>query len=230
MKKFIYVCILFLFFTLLLKPSYGQINKEIKLMDFSSTIWQEVQIQEDWANHKTFLIGSFINGIDSFEVNNVVEIDTIYVLQDKFLRIDFRGRGGSGVHIRLTKLFCVNNNQFYEPLSLLTRQKSYSSDGILEENYWIDILFKFSKNKYYLLLDENEQSTDHKIINNHYDLLFDQKEMIFYSQKKKSTQVIFCSMKPQRAITFYRISLLRETYINYNGIWYQKGVKCYERM
>jgi hypothetical protein len=230
MKGFIFISIILFCFTLFLKPSYGQINIDISLMDFSSTILHKLQIKEDWVNQQTFLILSFIDGIDTLEVKNVVEIDTFYVLQDRFLRIDFRGRGGSGVHVRFSKLFCVDKYQIYESLSLLTKQKSYATDGALKQYYWIDILLKFSKNKYSLIVYENEQGEDQSFINNRYNLLFDKKGMIFYSNKKKSSQINFCSLKPPATITFYLIALLKETYINYNGIWYQKGVRCYERM
>ena len=230
MKNFIYFCILTCSLIFPFKLSFGQIDKKVKLLDFSNSKLQEIRIKEDWANHKAYLISSNKNVTDSLEVNNVVEIDTVIVLFDRFMKVDYRCSGGSGVHLRLSKLFCINSNHIYEPLSLLTKQESYSPDGKLQEKYWVDIMLKFAKNKYSVVLTENEQDKSRNVLRKDYNVLFDQTDMVFSSGKRKSSNISFCQLQPQREIAYHLISLKKETYINYEGIWYQKGVKCYKKM
>jgi hypothetical protein len=230
MKYLIYFCILAISLIYPFKLSYGQIDKKMKLLDFSNREWQEIRIKEDWANQKAYLISSNKNATDSLEVNDVAEIDTAIVLFDSFIRIGYRCNGGSGVHLRLSKVFCINNGHICEPLSLLTQQESYSSDGELQEKYWVDILFKFAKNKYSAILTENEQDKNGNVLKKDYNVLLDQEDMIFFSQRERSSNISFCSLQPQRKVAYYLISLKKETYINYEGIWYKKGAKCYKRM
>ncbi len=230
MKYLIYFWILAISLIYPFKLSYGQIDKKMKLLDFSNGGWQEIQIKEDWANQKAYLINSNKNATDSLEVNDVAEIDTVIVLLDRFMKVDYRCSGGSGVHLRLSKLFCINDNHIFEPLSLLTKQESYSPDGELQEKYWVNILLKFAKNKYSAILVENEQDKNGNVLKKDYNVLFDQEEMIFFSQRKRSSNISFCSLQPQRKIVYYLISLKKETYINYEGIWYKKGAKCYKRI
>jgi hypothetical protein len=202
----------------------------MKVLDFMNRERQEIRIKEDWANKKVYLINSNKNAIDSLEVNDVAEIDTAIVLFDSFIIIEYRCNGGSGVHLRLSKLFCINNGHIYEPLSLLTQQESYSSDGELQEKYWVDIHLKFAKNKYRAILIENEKNNNGDVFKKDHKILFDQKEMIFFSQRKRSSNISFCSLQPHRKVAYYQISLKKENYINYEGIWYKKGAKCYKRM
>jgi len=230
MKYLMYFCILTISLIYPFKPSYGQIDKKMKLLDFSNNEWQEIQIKEDWANQKVYLISTNKNTTDSLEVSDMTEIDTVIVFFNRFIRIDYKYSGGSGVHLRRSKLFCINSSHVYEPLSLLIKQESYSPDGELQEKYWVDILLKFAKNKYSAILTENKQDKKRYISKKDYNVLFDQKNLVFFSQKKKPSNIFFCPLQPQRKIAYHLISLKQETYIYYEGIWYQKGVKCYKRM
>jgi hypothetical protein len=230
MKNLMYFCIFTISLMYPFKPSYGQIDKKMKLLDFSNSEWQEIRIKEDWANQRAYLISTNKNTTDSLEVCDMTEIDTVIVLFNRFLRIDYKCSGGSGVHLRRSKLFCINSGHVYEPISLLIKHESYSPDGELQEKYWVDILLKFAKNKYSAILTENEQDNKGYISKKDYNVLFDQESLVFFSQKKKLFNISFCPLQPQRKIAYHLIALKKATYINYDGIWYQKGAKCYIKM
>lgn len=212
------------------KQVYCQIDKKIMLLDFSKKEWKEVNIKEDWANQKVYLISYNKNTTDSIEVNNVAEIETTIVFFDRFLKIEYRCNGGSGVHLKRSKIFCLKNGHIYESLSLLTHQESYSSDGAMQEKYWVNILPTFTKSKYCALLTENMKDKKSNLLMKNYTIQFDQEDMIFFSKKNKSKSIFFCPSQLQRKVAYYLISLKKETYINFEGIWYQKGLKCYKKM
>lgn len=210
--------------------SFGQVDTTMKLLDFSNKERREIRIKEDWANQKIFLISFNNNSSDSLEVNDVAEIDTVISLLSSFIRIDFRYNGGSGVHLRVSKLFCLNKGQIYESLSLLTRQESYSSDGVLQEKYWVDIQLSFSKRKIIAILTENEQDKNGNVWKKDSEVLLHHKDLIFFSKRKMPTNLSFCKSMPQRKVAYYLLSLKKETYINYEGFWYIEGAKCYIRI
>jgi hypothetical protein len=207
--------------------SYCQEVRNFKVIDISSKDLRNIIIKEDWDNDRVYLINEYKGTADTIKINEAAEIDTVKVILDKFLEVVYRVRGGSGEHIRSTKVFCVSKGLLKESLSLLTVSKSYSSNGNLQESYLVKIKLSYKNGSYYADLTESRRTLSKKVIKKNYHLQFGLIDMVFFSKKVRDNSATICNEKNKGIKEYYSISLHTSSYINYNNTWYQRGQRCY---
>ncbi|MCK9321053.1 MAG: hypothetical protein M0P32_03500, partial [Bacteroidales bacterium] len=84
-KLFIIICI-----GLCSIKSFSQNQKTIELRDLIDNGFVEINIQEDWNSQNIILTSKTKNVCDIVKVNNVQEIDTIYLVMERFLVVKYR--------------------------------------------------------------------------------------------------------------------------------------------
>lgn len=202
---------------------YSQTNKNITLLSFINNKTENVNIQEDWANQKTTLTTRYHGAFYKLEINNVQQIDTIYVLLKRFLIVNYTVRGGSGEHLRYTRFFILKNGILSESLSLLTNQKSYSPTGTLMYGYKVAFSIVKYDNQYLISLKEKWRNRK-SISDKQCKLLLDLKSMVFYSSVIKRGQSICIDSKTFKADNnIFKVSLGQESYVYYGKNWYEQG-------
>lgn len=226
-KLFIIICI-----GLCSIKSFSQNQKTIEFRDLIDNGFVEINIQEDWNSQNIILTSKTKNVCDIVKVNNVQEIDTIYLVMERFLVVKYRVRGGSGEHLRYAKIFTLKEGNIYESLSLLIRHDSFSSNGDLQREY--KLIFTINKlNEFYSLsLTEEEKKLGKPILSKTIRLNFDLDYMIFYTNKIKTGKTICIENKLIKSnCVFFKVDLRKQSFIFNKKMWYQEDEKgCFYRM
>lgn len=212
--------------------SFSQTERNIELLDFASNRSVGVNVKEDLASQNIVLTNREHNVFDTIKICDVQEIDTMYIVLNRFLIISYRFNGGTGEHLRYTKIFTVKNAALIESLSLLTRHQSFSSDGILQRGYSVSFTINKFKNDYYISLIEEERKSQKSIFNKLFKLSLNMDFMVFYSsivERNKTICIDENSIKSNN--NSFRVYLKKESYIFYRKGWYQQGRKgCFYRI
>jgi hypothetical protein len=208
-----------------LLSNYYQDLRSAKVIDIMTNKNKTIIIKEDWEKEVIYLINSSIKP-DTLVIEGAIELDTIKIRLNQFLEIIYRVRGGSGEHLRFTKVFCVNNDKLKESLSLLTSHKSYSSKGVIQEDYSVKVNLSYRDGKFIANLSEKAKSHNRPVKTN-YSLHFEKEKQIFFSQRHNDDVVSLCDGPIKGVKGFYSISLLKESYIYYQNSWYHLGAECY---
>ncbi len=211
---------------------FSQTERNIELLDFASNRSVGVNVREDWASQNIVLTNRDHNVFDTIKICDVQEIDTMYIVLNRFLIISYRFNGGSGEHLRHTKIFTVKNATLFESLSLLTRHESFSSDGILQRGYSVSFTINKLNNDYCISLIEDERKSQKSIFSKLFKLSLNMDFMVFYSSIVERNKTICIDEKSIKANTnFFRVCLRKESYIFYRKGWYQQGRKgCFYRI
>jgi len=212
--------------------SFSQTERNIELLDFASNRSVGVNVREDLASQNIVLTNREHNVFDTIKICDVQEIDTMYIVLNRFLIISYRFNGGTGEHLRHTKIFTVKNAALIESLSLLTRHQSFSSDGILQRGYSVSFTINKFKNDYYISLIEEERKSQKSIFNKLFKLSLNMDFMVFYSSIVERNKTICIDENSIKANNnSFRVCLKKESYIFYRKGWYQQGRKgCFYRI
>lgn len=210
----------------------SQTERNIELLDFASNKLINVHIKEDWATQKIVLTNWNNSFYDTIEVCDVQEIDTMYIVLSRFLIISYRINGGSGEHLRYSKIFSARKGTLFESLSLLTRHESYSFDGILQRGYNVTFTIKKIKDYYYLSLLEEEKKSNKIIFNKTFKISLNMDSMAFYSSLVERNKAICIEKKSEKCNNdIFRVCLRKESYVFYRKKWYQQDLKgCFYRI
>lgn len=158
---------------------FSQTERNIELLDFASNRSVGVNVREDLASQNIVLTNREHNVFETIKICDVQEIDTMYIVLNRFLIISYRFNGGTGEHLRHTKIFTVKNAALIESLSLLTRHQSFSSDGILQRGYSVSFTINKFKNDYYISLIEEERKSEKSIFSKLFKLSLNMDFMVF---------------------------------------------------
>jgi hypothetical protein len=203
---------------------YSQKTISRNVEDMTDRQVKNIEVKEDWKNEKIYLI----KAVDTLTIDEAVEVDTVKVSLGKFLEVVYRVRGGSGEHLRVTKVVCVNNNHFGQSLSLETLNEEYSAKGTLKKRYSLDVNIFFNKGTYIARLTETIKTVNggKKI----YPLHFDPEFRVFCSSRVKDRALAICDDKTMGTKVYHKVNLSRLVYVYYQNCWYQKGADCYIKM
>lgn len=211
---------------------FSQTERNIELLDFASNRTVGVNVREDLASQNIVLTNRNHNVFDTIKICDVQEIDTMYIVLNRFLIISYRFNGGSGEHLRHTKIFTVKNAALFESLSLLTSHQSFSSDGILQRGYSVSFTINKFKNDYYISLIEEERKSQKSIFSKLFKLSLNMDFMVFYSSIVERNKTICIDENSIKANNnSFRACLKKESYIFHRKGWYQQGRKgCFYRI
>lgn len=211
---------------------FSQTERNIELLDFASNRSVGVNVREDLASQNIVLTNREHNVFETIKICDVQEIDTMYIVLNRFLIISYRFNGGTGEHLRHTKIFTVKNAALIESLSLLTRHQSFSSDGILQRGYSVSFTINKFKNDYYISLIEEERKSEKSIFSKLFKLSLNMDFMVFYSSIVERNKTICIDENSIKANNnSFRVCLKKESYIFYRKGWYQQGRKgCFYRI
>ncbi len=210
-------------------PAYSREIKPVKLMDLSNKEYKSIWVKENPANDRIYLINKSRETSDTIEIAKAAEVDTVKVSLGRFVEVVCRVRVGSGEHLRVTKVFCVDDNRLKESLSAVTFHESYSPEGILQEKYSVRIRLNYKNGIYSADLLESFPVRKN-VIRRRVNLSFDSGKLIFFSGKHKRHVIVCDSDEKQQITEYYEVSLLKESYVYSHGVWYQRESECYRRM
>ncbi len=223
------ICRLFSILIILVpcKSVYSQLDSNFVIFDFNN-VKQVLNIKEAWSKDQCILSIKSIKP-DTLKVNGVAEIINKQILFRKFLQIEFRIRGGSGIHLRVTKLFSIKNDKIYQTLSLLTTYEYTSINKNDNENYSVKFTLFHDNIAYKIGLIESAGNLDRikKKWSKQFALFFDSQNMVFYNKKISESKVKLCNSMLDKT-GLYAIELKSEKYINLNNTWYRMRQDCYE--
>jgi len=204
----------------------SQPDSNIAILDFNN-VKQVLNVKEIWSEEACILSLKGSEG-DILKVSGVSEIINKQVLADKFLKIEFRIRGGTGIHLRITKLFSVKKNRIYQVLSLLTQYQYQSLGGNENENYGVKFSLLHNRALKIILTEsgENLEGIKQKW-SKQFTLSFDSLNMVFYNKIKYSTQVKTCD-SIQKKSNIYAVELKNEKYFSLSNRWFQLVENCYQ--
>src|SRR6266498_1988355 len=199
-------CLISLVLAISFSDVYSQTDSTFSILDIKN-VKRNLTIKEDWSKDCFVLT---IEGHSPLSVDNVTEINNIQIIKKNFLQIKFRKRGGSGVLLNGTKIFCINDNSIYQVLAILTDYESTNSSGVTEETYAVKLHIIRQNNSYKCELTETRKRQNTKW-EKKFDLKFDSSKMVFYNKIIDGHEIRVCNSKTQFN-SVYGVGLRSESY------------------
>lgn len=226
MKKLLFVLLIALGIWFDSTEVFSQTERIIELLDFDSNKPVGVNVKEECPSQTIVLTNRGHHILDTIKICNAKEIDTLYIALKRFLAISYRSYGGSGEHLRYTKIFVIKNATLYEGLTLLTRHESFSPDGILQRGYSVSFTINKLKNDYFISLIEEEKKWQKAIFRKQFKLSLNLDFMAFSSSMVGQNNAIRIDEKSVKSNNdILRVRLRKESYIFYRKGWYQQSRK-----
>ena len=207
------------------KYLYCQLDSSFSVVDFNNQR-QVIKVKENWPQNRCFIILESAKK-DTFQVNDVSEIVSKNIIMKKFLQIEFRIRGGSGIHLRVTKLFLIKNNKIFQALSLQTTYRYASVNRSENESYAVKFIPIQTNTGFKLKLIESGKNLDANKIQwtKQFTLLFDAANMVFYNKIEPKVRICKESQTKEKV---FSVQLQYEKYIFLSNEWFQLRENCYE--
>ena len=112
--------LLFLIFAV----NHGYSQDMVKLLSINDDQEFDIRIKQDGYHSKaTIVLEKDGMSYDSVVIRDVRDCDSINLLQKRFVSFQFNRRAGTGISVRLTKIFCVREHQLVESLFYFSKYK-----------------------------------------------------------------------------------------------------------
>ncbi|HEY9047542.1 MAG TPA: hypothetical protein VIN08_16665 [Ohtaekwangia sp.] len=96
---------------------FGQdIKEKYTLHDLDNGTSYAISIKQDIINENATIILQN----DSIKIFKVLDIRNVKIHSEKFLEIEFRVRGGSGIKVRRSILLCISHNKIHKALDIIS--------------------------------------------------------------------------------------------------------------
>ncbi len=193
-----YISIIIFLFTLYFNSFSQSIDSKSLIVNSLTNKPEKIDIELDDVNNRIIIKSS---SKDTIYLNGYTDlVSTIKVLNKKFIFIQYKIRGGSGVKMEMTTLICVNKGQLYKSLYIIsmekyelkdTHDKSTDSLKLYDENglYSLEISnLKEEKEDFQLSLIQDQKISSKHYKKDDYEKLdtiklnFDKKNKVFYTK------------------------------------------------
>lgn len=242
-----YILVIFLFVNTLVSAE----QKSYELIDIRNSKKYTLIVEEDLVKEEMRLFVSYKhNIIDSLLVPLMRQIESVSEFQEKFLKVEFKRGGGSGIKMRFTSIFCVADSKIVTSLCQISKIYSHinyipkydSIKGVkYHEDYSTSNNLLRLRSKYSIKLNESyflksvfESDNNEKWIK-HLNLKFNNEQFIFYSGKREVKghyQIHYLNRSEEsKEINgeFWAVELKKFTYLCINSKWFNKdGDKLFE--
>lgn len=242
-----YILIIFLFVNTLVLAEI----KSYELTDIRNSKKYTIIVKEDLVKGEMRLYVSFRqNIIDSLIIPLMRQIESVSEFKKKFLKVEFKRGGGSGVKMRFTSIFCVADSKIVTSLCQISKIYSHINyipkyEGIkgvkYHEDYSASYNFMRSRREYSIKLNESYflksvfESDNNGKWTNHLNLKFNNEQFIFYSGKREVSghfQIYYLDDSEESKELhgkFWAIELKKFTYLRIDSKWFNiDGDKLFE--
>jgi hypothetical protein len=227
-----------IFFSSIAEAQNAIEKKEILIRTFENQIIK-ANLSLDYINDKLIVTA---NQFKSFCLYGFKDLDSLNVLDDKFIFIKYRVRGGSGVKLRKTLILCASKGAFRISMHVLSLNE-YTFDATydpVEDSlqppyergiYEVNILkLEKESSRYFLSVKEYEKKISKKDTAGNHEILdtlrlgFDAKSKVFYSEYKtlKGPYSLDGKSKVFKGEQYPVIKLLSNEYYFINNYWYDR--------
>lgn len=206
-----------------------------KLLDFETNESFDIIIKQNLINLEMQVFANNDGIRDSIKIiNEVTNIDSVLIVDRKFLIIHYSIRGGSGVHFRYLRIITIKNRHLYDSFALLDNYWANNKGKKIEE-YNVNYNIKKDSGDYHINLSVIEKESDGKEKYCHQSLLFNYDYMIFSNIQDNMSQICIEDELGEKDIiisndaNLYSFNLDDLVYVFYKNHWYRKfkSSKCF---